>query len=106
MRWIASYRHTLHWAIRHRWWTIGGALAITLASLLLMPRIGTELLPQTDSGDFTVTIKLPPGTALSKTDAVMRQIEGIMLANPNVQTVYTSVGTGATRGLTVTRDSV
>ncbi len=71
-------------------------------SLLLMPLIGTELLPQTDSGDFTVTMKLPPGTALAKTDAVMRQIEGIMLANPNVQTVYTSVGTGTTRGLTIT----
>jgi len=98
-----SYRQALQWAIRHRWWTLGGALALTLASLLLVPRIGTELLPVTDSGDFNVTIKLPPGTALEKTNLVMKQIEGILLANPNVATAYTSVGTGSTRGLIVTQ---
>ena len=98
-----TYRQALHWAIRHRWWTIGGALAITLASLLLLPYIGTELLPVTDTGDFTVTIKLPPGTALATTNTVMRKIESIMLANPDVATAYTSIGTGSTRGLIVTQ---
>ncbi|HEY3376292.1 MAG TPA: efflux RND transporter permease subunit, partial [Armatimonadota bacterium] len=98
----AFYRRQLEWALQHRWLTIGGALAITLASALLIPRIGTELLPQTDSGDFTVSIKLPPGTALAKTDEVMRQVEDIVSADPSVDTVFTTVGAGAVRGPTTT----
>src|SRR6266571_438308 len=70
-----SYRNGLHWAIHHRLWIIGGAVAISAASFALVPYIGTELMPQTDSGDFTITVKMPVGTALAKTNQVMQQVE-------------------------------
>ena len=44
---------------------IGGAVAISAASFLLVPSIGTELMPQTDSGDFQIQVKMPVGTALA-----------------------------------------
>src|SRR5438128_3862810 len=88
-----SYRNGLQWALRHRWWVLGGAAAISAASFLLVPQIGTELMPQTDSGDFTVTIKMPVGTALSKTNQVMKQVEQILTSNPNVETAFSAAGT-------------
>jgi len=89
----AKYREGLRWAIHHRALTLGGALAISLASLLLRPLIGTELMPATDSGDFNIAIKMPVGTALARTDETMRRVEQLVSADPNVATVLTSVGT-------------
>jgi len=97
----ASYRKGLHWALAHRKFTLIGALAITLGSFALFPFVGKELMPQTDSGDFDVSVKLPVGTALSTTDAAMRKIEKIVLANPNVATVFSTAGSGRTRGTSV-----
>jgi len=97
----ARYRKGLQWAIHHRAWTIVGALSISGASLLLLPQIGTELMPATDSGDFTVSVKLPPGTALARTDAVMREVERAVMSNPAVGTAFAAAGSNmSTRGTT------
>jgi HAE1 family hydrophobic/amphiphilic exporter-1 len=100
-----AYRRGLSWAIHHRFWIIGGAALISASSFLLVPYMGTELMPKTDSGDFTVIVKLPVGTSLAKTDATMHQVEQILLNNPNVNTVFAAAGTtlslrGSTTALT------
>jgi len=88
----AAYRRGLRWAIHHRALTLGGALAISGMSLLLVPQIGTELMPATDSGDFTINVKMPIGTALAKTNQTMQRIERLVLQNPNVATALSSAG--------------
>lgn len=87
-----SYRNGLHWALGHRPLVVTLALGITAASFLLLPQIGTELLPQTDSGNLQVNITLPPGTALTDTNHLVQQIEQIVMSNPNVATVFSSAG--------------
>lgn len=89
-----SYRNGLRWALRHRWVTVIGALLITGSSLLLLPQVGTEMMPATNSGDVSVSFRLPPGTALEKTDGVMRQLEAKIRENPHVKTAFASVGSG------------
>jgi HAE1 family hydrophobic/amphiphilic exporter-1 len=89
-----AYRRGLGWAMRHRWLTLGGALAFTGVSLLLLPHVGYEPMPATDTGDINVSFKLPPGTALAKTDRVMRQVEEVIERNPNVETAFATVGGG------------
>lgn len=97
----ASYRQGLAWAIRHRIWVLLGATTTLVASLLLAPQIGTELLPQTDSGNFTVTIKMPVGTALTKTNETLQKAEAILHKNPDVETVFAAAGTSLSlRGTT------
>lgn len=100
-----SYQNALRSALGKRGWILGGAVLLTAGSLLLVPQIGTELLPQSDSGDFTVTIKMPVGTALADTDAIVKQAEAILLKNPEVQAVFAASGTtlspqGTTTALT------
>ncbi len=87
-----AYRRGLGWAIRHRAVVVILAFSVTAASFLLVPQIGSELLPQTDSGNLQVNVKLPPGTALTDTNRLIKQVEQIALANPNVATVFSSAG--------------
>jgi hydrophobic/amphiphilic exporter-1 (mainly G- bacteria), HAE1 family len=91
-----AYSSGLRWALHHRKFVIFGALGITLASCLLIPQIGSELMPQTDSGDFTISIKMPIGTSFEKTNRVMLQAEKIVQANPNVMTALAASGTSLT----------
>lgn len=87
-----SYRHALHWALGRRWQVLVSALAVTLAALLLYPHVGSEMMPQTESGELSISVRLPPGTALDKTDQIMRQVERIAMEDPNVETVFANVG--------------
>ena len=88
----ASYRNGLRWALGHRLWVIGGALAVTLAALPLMTQVGTEMMPMTDSGDFSVSIKMPVGTSLERTNQVMLQVEKIVQSDSNVATAFSAAG--------------
>jgi len=106
-----SYRNGLQWSLRHRWAIIGGAVALSAASFLLVPSIGTELMPATDSGDFQVQVKMPVGTALAKTNQVIQQVEQILISNPNVATAFSAAGTtlslrGSTTALNPNQGSV
>lgn len=99
-----SYRNGLIWAIRHRWWVLVGAGMVTVVSLALWPMIGTETLPQTDSGDLMMRVKLPVGTAYTVTDAWMKKAEAIVMKDPNVQTVFSASGTNLSlRGSTTSQ---
>jgi HAE1 family hydrophobic/amphiphilic exporter-1 len=96
-----AYRRGLQWALHHRFWTIAGAVAVSGFGLLLVPQIGTELLPPTDSGSFSVDIRLPPGSALSETDQTVQQAEHIVIRNPEVDTMFSAAGSTLTlRGTT------
>ena len=50
-------------------------------------------MPQTDSGDFQVNIKMPVGTSFERTDKAMQQVEAILMKNPNVDTAFSAAGT-------------
>lgn len=100
----ASYRNALQWALKHRYAILGGAAAITAASMLLWPMIGRELMPETDSGDISINVKMPIGTSLEQTDKAVLAIEKTLVNDPNVATVFDASGTrlnlrGATTAL-------
>jgi len=89
-----SYRDGLKWAIKHRVMVVVLAVGVTATSFLLLPFIGSETLPTTDSGNLQINLKLPPGTAIATTDKVVKQIEGVVMANTNVATVFAASGSG------------
>lgn len=87
-----SYRRGLQWALRKRWWVVGGAATLTLAVLPLWSMVGTESLPKSDSGDLSVRIRLPIGTALDTTHRKMKEVEAILLQDPDIETVFLASG--------------
>ncbi len=88
-----SYRNGLKWALKGRFAIIGIGLMAIVAAAYLWPDIGREQLPPTDSGDLTVRVRLPISTAVEVTDPAMRQVEDILMADPDVETIIAGSGT-------------
>ncbi len=59
--------------------------AICAAAALIYQRLPTSFLPNEDQGTLLVNVQLPPGATQERTRAVMEQVEGFMLKQPEVQ---------------------
>ena len=92
------YLALLGWSLRYRWITLGGAAAFFVLSLALVPLIPSDFLPATDRGRSALAIELAPGAALAETDAVVRRATDILLARPEVESVFASLGTATAVG--------
>ncbi|MDD4588390.1 MAG: efflux RND transporter permease subunit, partial [Heliobacteriaceae bacterium] len=92
----AVYQRLLNWALMHRRTVIAAYLAVILATGALIPlkAIGTEFLARSDQGQFTISIELPPGTALDETDRFLRQLDQKIHTLPEVEFAFTAVGYG------------
>jgi multidrug efflux pump subunit AcrB len=50
-------------------------LLLSAGAAMLFPRIGTELFPQVDSGQFSIQMRAPSGTRIEKTEKYVVQVE-------------------------------
>ena len=55
-------------------------------------RLPTSFLPAEDQGNLIVNVQLPPGATQERTRAVMEQVEGFMLQQPEVQSMVGVLG--------------
>ena len=91
---VRLYTPALRWALNHRASVLLGALAIFAATMTLIPRLGTELIPQLSQGEFSVDLRLSPGAPLIETDRAINSIQGATEAIDNVDLSYSVAGTG------------
>lgn len=94
------YKKTLRSSLRHRKTFVLSTLAIFVASLFVLSQLGMTLMPSTDEGTINVSITLPQGTELDRTDELSRQIEQIIAQNENVKNISASVGSNMTSSMT------
>jgi HAE1 family hydrophobic/amphiphilic exporter-1 len=88
------YFRVLHHALRYQVLTIVLALLVTLASSSLLPKLGVELIPPMNQGEFYVEVLLPPGTEVSETDAVLQQLALSIKDREDVKHAYSQAGSG------------
>ncbi|MGO1527480.1 MAG: efflux RND transporter permease subunit, partial [Senegalia sp. (in: firmicutes)] len=86
------YKRVLKWSLGHRKSTILIALLIFVLSMASLITVGAEFIPATDEGQFSVSINLPIGSELERTDEVSKEIEKRLEKMDIVETVFTSVG--------------
>ncbi len=90
-----KYRDILSWTLDHRLVVMIVCPLILVLALALVPMLGTELMPETDEGNVSISIRLPVGTKFEITDALTRSIEKTMQEKvPEMRTMRTSVGSG------------
>lgn len=65
---------------------------IIAAAAVVYTRLPTSFLPNEDQGTMLVNVQLPPGATLERTTAVMAQVEGFMLKQPEVQSMIGILG--------------
>lgn len=88
----AVYARLLRWSLLHRWIIVLTSLVLFAASVYSTRFVGTELTPKTDAGQVNVYINLAQGTAFDLTNQLASKIEGKIKDIPEVETIFTSVG--------------
>lgn len=92
-----AYSPFIRWALVNRLTVVMGAVIPFVACwFLLLPQLGTELIPQVHQGEFHVDVSLPVGTPLESTDATVKLLEARILQAPDVGNISSAVGVDKT----------
>lgn len=89
------YKQLLQKALKRRKLVVVLVTVLMIASLGCMPLIGAEFLPKMDSGEISITIETDKGTLLEGTDVVTAQVEDKIREIPELDTIFTSVGSSS-----------
>ena len=92
-----------HWdraLLRPRWATITNrgivlwiALLTLVASVFVVPLVGTEFIPENDQSFISLRLNTPVGSSLEYTNSKALEVEDVLKAIPEVQLAITTVGT-------------
>ncbi|NYZ62961.1 efflux RND transporter permease subunit [Luteimonas sp. SJ-16] len=89
-----GYLRALPGALARPWLVLGTAFAAFLLSLLAVPMLGTDLIPQLAQDRFEMMAKLPPGTPLRETDRIMREVQTAHGEDEGVALLFGVSGSG------------
>jgi multidrug efflux pump subunit AcrB len=92
-----SYRSILHFSLRMRWLVMVIIVGITVASIMAFGQVKQAFFPASNTPLFYVQFQMPQGTDIHTTDRAMKEVEQLVLAEPEVVAVTTLVGRGASR---------
>lgn len=87
--WYAGF---LRWILGHRWVAVLVVIGLVASAAVLVPLLGQEFLPVTDTGEIAVRVRMPYGTVREETDAIIRRVEEFAAGLPEVDTIFSSVG--------------
>jgi CzcA family heavy metal efflux pump len=99
----AFYGRALAASLRRPRWALVAAALLAVLAILLGWKIPSGFLPQMDEGGFVIDYLTPPGTALAETDRMIRKVERLVAATPEVASF--SRRTGAEMGLYATQQN-
>uniref|UniRef100_UPI00321644C1 efflux RND transporter permease subunit n=1 Tax=uncultured Draconibacterium sp. TaxID=1573823 RepID=UPI00321644C1 len=91
---MGGYARFLGRILKVKWLVIFAATVAIAASFLLVPYIGTEFMPKTETRELTINLKLQEGTELTRTESTVRNIEDILIdyLGENLEKVYSHAG--------------
>ncbi len=89
-----AYLRTLPGSLKRPWLVLGLAAAAFFATLLTVPMLGADLIPQLAQDRFEMTVKLPPGTPLKETDDLVRELQEKHGKDEGVHALYGVSGSG------------
>jgi len=88
------YPALLDWALARRAAVLFTAFGLLAATALILPSLGTELIPQLSQGEFTVKMRLSAGSPLETTDRQVERVQAAARSLSNLDSAYSVAGTG------------
>ena len=91
---MGGYGRFLGKVLNVKWAVVFMALILIVGSFMLVPLIGTEFMPKTETREFTMNLKLQEGTKLLRTEATVKNIETILteFLGDNLDKIYSHSG--------------
>jgi cobalt-zinc-cadmium resistance protein CzcA len=86
------YEPVLTWAIWNKKTVIGIALAALAASLAVVPKLGTEFLPELNEGSIWVNVNLPPSVSVTDAQHMTAKFRAALATVPEVESVISKTG--------------
>lgn len=91
------YKKTLLWSLNHRKKVVVVALLAFFACITLIypfKIIGMEFMAKSDQNQLSVSLELPIGAPMAKTDKALQEIEKFISTIPEVKYQYATLGSG------------
>jgi HAE1 family hydrophobic/amphiphilic exporter-1 len=88
------YGKVLRVALNKKRWVLSFILLLLISSVALVPLgfIGGTFIPAADKGELVIDLELAPSASVYQTNMLTQQAEGILINNPDVETVFSSIG--------------
>jgi cobalt-zinc-cadmium resistance protein CzcA len=86
------YLSALRIALKHPLKTRGAGLVILAVAIFLIPKLGTEFLPEMNEGDIHITITMPSSVSLAEGGQVLKEAREALLSFPEVLDVLNEQG--------------
>lgn len=101
LNWLDNfYGKTLRWSLNHKLIVALASVALFVSSLFFAGKIGTEFIPESDSGQITAAIELQTGTRFEETLKTAKQIDAYIKAEiPEAKMSSTSTGNDDSGGM-------
>ena len=91
------YRKMLRWSMAHRGTIVAISVLVMLSTVPLFLITGKSFLPNDDQSEFEITVRMPVGSSLEGSSAVMHDIENDLKQLPGIKNVLTKLGSDARR---------
>ncbi len=92
------YSRMIEWALANRAAILAlSVIPFLIAVFVLLPRLGSELIPEVHQGEFNVELSLPIGTPVETTTEIITPIEEVIAGIPGVKKISTVAGIDLTK---------
>ena len=88
----ALYRPALEWALSHKAPVLVLAGVALAASLALVPRLGSEFLPELNEGSIWINLPMPASVSVSEAQSILGRVRALLRTIPEVNTVISKTG--------------
>ncbi len=89
----AYYQRVIGYAISHKRHVIFGVSGFAILSFALFKFVGTEFFPDSDEGQFSLSVKLPVGTRIEETEKYIAKVENAIWKNvPETKAIISVLG--------------
>jgi len=86
------YRASLFWAIKHSKTVLVFAAALVIIAVFLIPKLGTEFVPELEEGTINLRVTLAPSSSLNTALDVAPKLEAMLLTFPEVTYALSRIG--------------
>lgn len=96
----SHYRRLMAAVLARPLWLLAGIVPLIVVGYVAYRQVGSGFMPSMDEGGFVLDYRAAPGTSLTETDRLLRQVEAILQATPEVASYSRRTGAQLGGGLT------
>ncbi len=90
---LRAYEKVLKALLRQKWVVVPIVAATLAGTAFFGSRLDSGFMPAMDEGAFILDYRTPPGTSLAESDRMLKKVDAILLATPDVSTFSRRTGT-------------